>query len=185
MNKYLKIGLCLLLTIFVFTGCENKANETKKEDDNSLSVYEYHYYDNDFNHTEDFIVKYDKSGNFKELQMIYNYDKRPNSDACSQIKYTKENYIDLTYPGVSASCIVDEKGQTLIWSMTDESVSAGYLKDENKDYSFALKYVYDSLETEEKANEYMKKAVEEFKKQNVVEDDRNYLVIKNEKVKWN
>ena len=60
MNKYLKIGLCLLLTIFVFTGCENKANETKKEDDNSLSVYEYHYYDNDFNHTEDFIVKYDK-----------------------------------------------------------------------------------------------------------------------------
>ena len=48
MNKYLKIGLCLLLTIFVFTGCENKANETKKEDDNSLSVYEYHYYDNDF-----------------------------------------------------------------------------------------------------------------------------------------
>lgn len=69
--------------------------------------------------------------------------------------------------------------------MTDESVSAGYLKDENKDYSFALKYVYDSLETEEKANEYMKKAVEEFKKQNVVEDDRNYLVIKNEKVKWN
>ena len=31
----------------------------------------------------------------------------------------------------------------------------------------------------------MKKAVEEFKKQNVVEDDRNYLVIKNEKVKWN
>ena len=26
---------------------------------------------------------------------------------------------------------------------------------------------------------------EEFKKQNVVEDDRNYLVIKNEKVKWN
>ena len=136
MNKYLKIGLCLLLTIFVFTGCENKANETKKEDDNSLSVYEYHYYDNDFNHTEDFIVKYDKSGNFKELQMIYNYDKRTNSDACSQIKYTKENYIDLTYPGVSASCIVDEKGQTLIWSMTDESVSAGYLKDENKDYSF-------------------------------------------------
>ena len=134
---------------------------------------------------EDFIVKYDKSGNFKELQMIYNYDKRTNSDACSQIKYTKENYIDLTYPGVSASCIVDEKGQTLIWSMTDESVSAGYLKDENKDYSFALKYVYDSLETEEKANEYMKKAVEEFKKQNVVEDDRNYLVIKNEKVKWN
>ena len=31
----------------------------------------------------------------------------------------------------------------------------------------------------------MKKAVEEFKKQNVVEDDRNYIVIKNEKVKWN
>ena len=43
----------------------------------------------------------------------------------------------------------------------------------------------DTAETEEKANEYMKKAVEEFKKQNVVEDDRNYLVIKNEKVKWN
>ena len=31
----------------------------------------------------------------------------------------------------------------------------------------------------------MKKSVEEIKKQNVVEDDRNYLVIKNEKVKWN
>ena len=179
MKRYF-ILIVSLLIIFLVSGCSNS-----KENKDDLSIYEYHYYDNDFNHTEDFIVKYDKSGNFKELQMIYNYDKRTNWDACSQIKYTKENDIDLTYPGVSASCIVDEKGQTLIWSMTDESVSAGYLKDENKDYSFALKYVYDSLETEEKANEYMKKAVEEFKKQNVVEDDRNYLVIKNEKVKWN
>ena len=59
-----KIILSSLLALFLLTGCEN--NILNPLDDSSkYSVYEYHYYDEDFEHTEDFIVKYDRDGNLK------------------------------------------------------------------------------------------------------------------------
>ena len=64
--------------------------------------------------------------------------------------------------------------------MTDESVKNGYLKDD-KDFMLMLKYAYDELDTEEKAKSYFEKALENFKKENVLEDERNYVIIKGQK----
>ena len=57
MKKYFILMVSLLI-IFMVSGCSNS-----KENKDDLSIYEYHYYDKDFEHTEDFIVKYDKDGN--------------------------------------------------------------------------------------------------------------------------
>lgn len=177
-----KIILSSLLALFLLTGCEN--NILNPLDDSSkYSVYEYHYYDKDFEHTEDFIVKYDRDGNLKEFQMIYLYDKRTDSKYCPKNMFDKEKYVDLTYTGVTATCTVDENGQKLVYTMTDESVKSGYLKDD-KDYGLALKYMYEEIGTEEKAKEYFNKALKGFKENNVKEDNRNYLVIKGVKTSW-
>ena len=132
-----KIILSSLVALFLLTGCESNLLGTKDES-SKYSIYEYHYYDEDFEHTEDFIVKYDKDGNLKEFQMIYLYDKRTDSKYCPENAFSIEKYVDLTYPGVTATCTVDENGQKLVYTMTDESVKSGYLKDD-KDYSLALK----------------------------------------------
>ena len=174
-----KIILSSLVALFLLTGCESNLLGTKDES-SKYSVYEYHYYDE---HTEDFIVKYDKDGNLKEFQMIYLYDKRTDSKYCPENAFSIEKYVDLTYPGVTATCTVDENGQKLVYTMTDESVKSGYLKDD-KDYGLALKYVYEEIDTEEKAKEYFDKALKAFKANNVKEDNRNYLVIKGVKTSW-
>lgn len=176
-----KLGFILLGTIILLTGCGKENNVVNEKD--KLSVYELHYYDKDFKHTEDFIVKYDKNGNFKELEMFYLYDERTDSKYCPENLYNTEDYVDLTYPGVSASCTISEKGQLLTAKMTDESVKNGYLKDD-KDFMLMLKYAYDELDTEEKAKSYFEKALENFKKENVLEDERNYVIIKGQKTSW-
>lgn len=177
-----KIILSSLVALFLLTGCESNLLGTKDES-SKYSIYEYHYYDEDFEHTEDFIVKYDKDGNLKEFQMIYLYDKRTDSKYCPENAFSIEKYVDLTYPGVTATCTVDENGQKLVYTMTDESVKSGYLKDD-KDYSLALKYMYEEIDTEEKAKEYFDKALKVFKENNVKEDNRNYLIIKGVKTSW-
>ena len=115
--------------------------------------------------------------------MIYLYDKRTDSKYCPENAFSIEKYVDLTYPGVTATCTVDENGQKLVYTMTDESVKSGYLKDD-KDYSLALKYMYEEIDTEEKAKEYFDKALKAFKENNVKEDNRNYLIIKGVKTSW-
>ena len=76
-----KFSLIFLISIILLTGC----NENKEKEKNELSVYEFHYYDTGFEHTEDFIVKYDKDGNLKELEMNYLYDKRTDSKYCPDL----------------------------------------------------------------------------------------------------
>lgn len=174
-----KFSLIFLISVILLTGC----SESKEKEKNELSVYEFHYYDTGFEHTEDFVAKYDKDGNLKELEVSYLYDKRTDSKYCPENEYNTDDYVDLTYNGVSASCTVSEKGQLLKSKMTDESIKNGYLKDD-KDFRLPLKYVYDELDTEEKAKDYLNKALEDFKKENIVEDERNYIIIKGEKASW-
>ena len=179
-----KIILSSIAILFLLTGCENSTiNGIIGGNEKEYSVYEYHYYDEDFDHTEDFVAKYDKDGNLKELEMIYLYDKRTDSKYCPENAFDKEEYIDLTYPGVTATCTVDENGQKLVYTMTDESVKSGYLTD-GKDYRLPLEYLYEDVATEEKAKEYFNKALKDFKESNIVEDNRNYLVIKGVKTSW-
>ena len=89
-----KFILMVLIGCITITGCENGSKGGINKENDYL-VYEYHYYDEDFNHTEDFIAKYDKNGNFKELKTITLYDKDKRS--CNQDDYTVEKYPDLGY----------------------------------------------------------------------------------------
>lgn len=176
-----KVVFMILAGCLLVTGCENDSKEiTNKESD--YSVYEYHYYDEDFNHTEDFIVKYDKNGNFKELKTITLYDKDKRS--CNQDSYTVEKYPDLAYKGVSATCTSDSNGVSYISTMTDESVQDGYLSDEDGDYLLPLKYFYEELSTQDKADETFNGLIDSFKENNVKEDSRNYIIIKGKKTSW-
>lgn len=176
-----KFILMVLIGCIAITGCENGSKGGINKENDYL-VYEYHYYDEDFNHTEDFIVKYDKNGNFKELKTITLYDKDKRS--CNQDDYTVEKYPDLGYKGVSATCISDSNGVSYIATMTDESVNDGYLSDENGDYLLPLKYFYEELSTQDKADETFKGLIDSFKENNVKEDSRNYIIIKGKKASW-
>lgn len=176
-----KFILMVLIGCIAITGCEN-GSKGRINKENDYLVYEYHYYDEDFNHTEDFIVKYDKNGNFKELKTITLYDKDKRS--CNQDDYTVEKYPDLGYKGVSATCTSDSNGVSYIATMTDESVNDGYLSDENGNYLLPLKYFYEELSTQDKADETFKGLIDSFKEHNIKEDDRNYIIIKGNKASW-
>ncbi|MEF2691037.1 MAG: hypothetical protein U0N10_06575 [Bacilli bacterium] len=176
MKRYF-ILIVSLLIIFMVSGCSNS-----KENKDDLSIYEYHYYDKDFEHTEDFIVKYDKDGKLKSLESIYVYDKRTDSKYCKNA-YPKDEYIDLTYKDVYASCTVDENGQKLISSMTDKSIEDGYLVDD-KDYRLVLQYIYEDVSTEKDAINFFKKMEATFKEENSSTDERNYLIVKGKRVNF-
>lgn len=176
MKKYF-ILIVSLLIIFMVSGCSNS-----KENKDDLSIYEYHYYDKDFEHTEDFIAKYDKDGKLKSLESIYVYDKRTDSKYCKNA-YSKDEYIDLTYKDVYASCTVDENGQKLISSMTDKSIEDGYLVDD-KDYRLVLQYIYEDVSTEKDAINFFKKMEATFKEENSSTDERNYLIVKGKRVNF-
>lgn len=68
--------------------------------------------------------------------------------------------------------------------MIDESVNDGYLSDENDDYLLPLKYFYEELSTQDKADETFKGLIDSFKEHNIKEDDRNYIIIKGNKASW-
>lgn len=59
MKKSLMIISLLLCPVFMMTGCGNNSGENN---DSKLSVYEFHYYDSDFNHTEEMVIKYNEEG---------------------------------------------------------------------------------------------------------------------------
>lgn len=176
-----KFAFVVLASCLFLTGCEGD-NIFSNDSKDDYSTYEYHYYDEDFKHTEDFIVKYDKNGNFKELKTIVLYDKDDRS--CPNKDYTVEDYPDLAYKDVSIKCTKDTNGVTYTASMTDESVKAGYLKNDDDDCILPLKYYYDDLSTEDKAETVFKKFVEEFKNNNIEKNSRNYIIIKGEEVNW-
>ena len=129
-----------------------------------------------------FIVKYDKDGKLKSLENIYVYDKRTDSKYCKNA-YPKDEYIDLTYKDVYASCTVDENGQKLISSMTDKSIEDGYLVDD-KDYRLVLQYIYEDVSTEKDAINFFKKMEATFKAENSSTDERNYLIVKGKRVNF-
>lgn len=176
-----KFIFMIFIGCIAITGCENSSEEVLNKENDYL-VYEYHYYDEDFNHTEDFIAKYDKNGNFKELKTITLYDKDKRS--CNQDDYTVEKYPDLGYKGVSATCTSDSNGVSYIATMTDESIKDGYLSDEDGDYLLPLKYFYEDLSTQDKADETFKGLIDSFKENNVKEDSRNYIIVKSKKASW-
>lgn len=179
MRKKLFI-ISIFCSILILTGCGSSSNGGKDNKDN-YNVYEYHTYDNDFRHTEELEARYDKStGKLKFLAMWLVWTDRT---SCEGFNYTKENTIDLTYPGVTGECTITDKGVKAYWSMTDESLEKGYLKD-NEDWDFQLKYVYPDFETEEKAKAYLEDGIKYLKEQNIKPDEENYIIIKNEKVTW-
>ncbi len=181
MKKYFLI--ILLCAVILVTGCSSSSEEEGGKggaDDSKYSVYELHYYDSDFKHTEEVEAKYDKDGNFKYLAIWLVWTERT---SCEGWEDSIKEVVDLTYPGVKAECTVTDKGIKALWSMTDESVKAGYL-DGDENWRFNLEQVYPYFKTEKDANDYVEKSIESFKNDGIKPDDQNYVVVKGERVSW-
>jgi len=155
-SVFLALSLCSLLLI---TGCENPLSEGGSENSSNssseYSLYEIHYFDEDFNHTEEIEAAYDKNGNLKKLEMYMVYPEITDDDGCNSWRRNYHDIVDLDYPGVEATCTITDKGGKLYYAMTDESLKAGYLSDENENYRLDFENQYELLSYEEIEEQYL------------------------------
>lgn len=159
----------VLLGGLLLTGCIF-GNKEKYAD------YEVHFYDEIFSQTEEIEVNYDKDGNLKDIAVYYNYDIS-DSNYCEYFKAPEKEYKDAV-----SECTLNDNGSALRYTyLTAESIKEGALDD----ISFRpIYYVYESLETKELAENYISDKQEEFKNNNVTENEKNYIVSNNKKVSW-
>lgn len=159
----------VLLCGLLLTGC-SFGNKEKYAD------YEVHFYDEIFSQTEEIEINYDKDGNLKDIAVYYNYDIS-DSNYCEYFKVPEKEYKDAV-----SECTINPNGSALRYTyLTAESIKEGALDD----ISFRpIYYVYESLETKELAENYISDKQEEFKNNNVTENEKNYIVSNNKKVSW-
>lgn len=159
----------ILLGGLLLTGC-SFGNKEKYAD------YEVHFYDEIFSQTEEVEVNYDKDGNLKDIAVYYNYDIS-NNNYCEYFKAPEREYKD-----AKSECTLNDNGSALRYTyLTAEAIDEGALDD----ISFRpIYYVYENLETREQAESYIASKQEEFKNNNVVESEKNYLVSNNKKISW-
>lgn len=173
MKKRYLLGLTV--GMLLVTGC---SGGTSGED---YSSYEYHIYDETFKHTEDLVAKYDSTGKLVLFESYMIYDKRTDSNPCREFNSNIEDIVDLDYPGVTAKCTVDENGVKMYYSMTDKSVAKGYLKDD-KDFKLPLKRTYEDIADEKMAKETFQKLLDRVREEEMVFDERNYIIIDDVKI---
>ena len=162
--------LCLFLGVFsclLITGCGNSINNS-----GDYTTYEYHYYDTHFNHTEDLIVKYDKSGNIVEYEEIVLYDKVTSSNACDSYHYSLEKK-----EGLSETCTTTDEGTKVSYKATKKYF------DNNKDNLVLLDDdMYKKLLKEEDAKELFDDLTKKIKEEVEHSDKYNYVIIAGEKI---
>lgn len=107
--KNVVLGLC---SLFLIAGCS-----ADKED--KYSVYEWHSYDAQFKHKEEFIVKYDDMGKLKYLETITAWYKEKYS-SCDCANQQMPKYPDLKYKDIGYNCEELKSGGIKIsYYMTD------------------------------------------------------------------
>lgn len=174
----MKKKLCLLtimVGVFILlTGCENPIE--KITGGNKYQQYEIHFYDEDFKHTEELEVNYDKDGKLKDIAAYYVYDASANRNC----QYTKKPEKD--YKNAKSECIENSDGSVKFYAyLTAEAIKDGALEDD----AFSLiESAYDVFDTEEKMKSYIDSTIEELKNSNVEQDERNYIISNGEKVEW-
>lgn len=71
--------ISLLCAMFMVTGCGNILGG---DNDSKLSVYEFHFYDSDFNHTEEMVVKYNEDGELVYAEAYWTADEFNKNYVC-------------------------------------------------------------------------------------------------------
>lgn len=179
MKKSLMIISLLLCSVFMITGCENGLGEN---DDSKLSVYEFHQYDSDFNHTEEMIVKYNEEGKLVYAEAYWTLDDVGENANCDTVKNRFEESNDAKYKDVKMECKLSENQMTVKYIITDESLKDGYLQNDDEYYQSYFYGGYDIFNEEETFKKYLEDQVEYLREKKLFEDKRNYIVIDGERI---
>lgn len=179
MKKNLMIISLLLCSVFMITGCGISSG---KNDDSKLSVYEFHYYDSDFEHTEEMVIKYNEEGNLVYAEAYWTLDDVSGNANCDYVKNRFEESNDVKYKDVKMECKLSEKQMTIKYIITDESLKDGYLQNDDEYYQSYFDGGYDIFNEEETFKKYLEDQVEYLRENNLFEDERNYIVIDGERI---
>lgn len=179
MKKSLMVMSLLLCSIFIITGCENSQGENE---DSKLSVYEFHYYDSDFNHTEEMVIKYNEEKKLAYAEAYWTLDDVGENASCDSVKSDFEESNDAKYKDVKMECKLSGKQMTVKYIITDESLKDGYLQNDDEYYQSYFYGGYDTFKEEETFKEYLESQVEYLRENNLFSDKRNYIVIDGEKI---
>lgn len=177
MKKSLMV-IILLCTVFMVTGCENIL---EKDDDSKLSVYEFHYYDSSFNHTEEMVVKYNDEGELVYAEAYWIADNFNVNYGCEYYEEKFKEFDDAKYEDVKFECEMSETKRTLKYIITDKSLKDGYLQNEDDSYHTYFNGYYDTINKEENFKKYLEEQIEYLRDNNLFEDERNYIIIDGEK----
>ena len=179
MKKSLMIISLLLCSVFMITGCGNSSGEN---DDSKLSVYEFHQYDSDFDHTEEMVIKYNEEGKLVYAEAYWTLDDAGENASCDFVKNRFKTSDDAKYKDVKMECKLSGKQMTVKYIITDESLKDGYLQNDDEYYQSYFDGGYDIFKEEEIFKKYLENQIEYFREKNLFEDERNYIVMDGERI---
>lgn len=178
MKRSLTIISLLLCSVFMLTGCE----ESFEENDTNLSVYEFHQYDSDFNHTEEIIIKYDEEGNIVYGEAYWTFDKVNENASCESVYIRFDESNDAKYKDVKVECNLSSEGKTIKYTLTGESIKDGYLQNEDEYYKSYFYGGYEVFSDEETFKKYLEEKVIYLRDNDLFKDKRNYIVIDGKRI---
>lgn len=179
MKRNLMIISLLICAVFMVTGCENILGENN---DSELSVYEFHTYDTDFNHTEEMVVKYNDEGKLVYAEAYWTSDNFNKNYGCEYYENNFKEKNDAKYKDVKFECTMTEEQRTFKYIITDESLKDGYLQNEDETYLSYFSGSYDIIKEEKNFKEYLEEKVEYLRDNNLFADERNYIIIDGERI---
>ena len=141
------------------------------------SKYELHYYDTDFNHTEDLITEY-KGGKLTYMAYVTRYDKKTDKNGCNGKDYAEEDRGTIT-----RTCKVQDNG-TVYTDIVKMDKFDEFAEEREKYIEDEEEKVYSRLKTESGAKKVFKKLEKQFKERVEHSDENNYLIINNKKITW-
>ena len=177
MKKVGGIVLGCAASAIMLTGCSMPSKIGPISVPGAKAKYELHYYDTDFNHTEDLITEY-KGGKLTYIAYVTRYDKRTDKTGCNGKDYAEEDR-DLT----KRTCKVQENG-TVITEVVKMNKYDEFAKEHDKYAENDEQKVYTRLKKESEAKKIFKKYEEQLKNKLEHSDENNYVIIDNKKITW-
>ena len=177
MKKTGKILVSATLSVILLTGCKPIEKVQNIFKSNKSVKYEYHYYDKDFNHTEELLTEY-KNGKLVAVSYITLYDKITSKTYCEG-----SDHAELDKDTYTLTCKVDDNG-ALITRVVKMDKYDEFAEEYDQYANTEDEKTYTKLKTEDGAKEVFNKLKDEFKNEVEHSDEYNYLVIANEKYTW-